>query len=164
MTYDRHPVSQAPGRDLEAELTDTFGGAGQPSSYRPPHARPSEPHPDLMGLGARESQPDPRSSGLRPLWPVLIGELSTRDLWITDERRAMLIQAMRNRDDLGRRRYGVPLTAHNGRDARRDARDEALDLMIYLRQMIEEGRTTVGGAAILRMQIEHVARIAESLL
>lgn len=34
--------------------------------------------------------------------------------------------------------YGVPLRAHNGRDALRDAYEEALDLACYLRQAIEE--------------------------
>jgi hypothetical protein len=34
--------------------------------------------------------------------------------------------------------YGTPLQAHNGRDALWDAYEEALDLAIYLRQVIEE--------------------------
>jgi hypothetical protein len=37
--------------------------------------------------------------------------------------------------------YGQPLQAFNGRDAARDAREEVLDLLVYLRQAIEEGRT-----------------------
>jgi hypothetical protein len=40
----------------------------------------------------------------------------------------------------GIRRYGVPLQAHNGRDALQDAYEEALDLALYLRQAIEERR------------------------
>lgn len=35
-------------------------------------------------------------------------------------------------------RYGTPLQANNGRDALRDAYEEAMDLACYLRQMIEE--------------------------
>lgn len=42
------------------------------------------------------------------------------------------------RAELGRKRYGAPLTANNGRDALRDALDEALDLAAYLMQAIEE--------------------------
>lgn len=42
------------------------------------------------------------------------------------------------REKLGRERYGTSLQAHNGRDALRDAYEEALDLACYLRQMIEE--------------------------
>lgn len=39
---------------------------------------------------------------------------------------------------LGIERYGTPLQAHNGRDALRDAYEEALDLANYLRQAMEE--------------------------
>jgi len=42
------------------------------------------------------------------------------------------------RRDLGVSRYGVELQAGNGRDALRDAYEEALDLACYLRQLIEE--------------------------
>jgi hypothetical protein len=42
------------------------------------------------------------------------------------------------RDDMGRRKYGVPLQPHNGRDALKDAYEEALDLAVYLRQAIYE--------------------------
>lgn len=43
-----------------------------------------------------------------------------------------------DRAELGRQRYGVYLQAGNGRDALRDAYEEALDLVMYLRQAIEE--------------------------
>lgn len=39
---------------------------------------------------------------------------------------------------LGEERYGHRLQAHNGRDALFDAYQEALDLAMYLRQMLEE--------------------------
>lgn len=38
----------------------------------------------------------------------------------------------------GRRKYGTPLQAHNGRDPLVDAYQEALDLCVYLRQAIAE--------------------------
>jgi hypothetical protein len=38
----------------------------------------------------------------------------------------------------GIRRYGVYLQPHNGRDALRDAYEEALDLCMYLKQMMVE--------------------------
>lgn len=50
----------------------------------------------------------------------------------------LVIEDMRARDTLGRERYGVPLSANNGRDALRDAYEEALDLAVYLRQAIAE--------------------------
>lgn len=50
----------------------------------------------------------------------------------------LVIKDMAQRKELGTLRYGTPLQAHNGRDALIDAYQEALDLCIYLRQVIEE--------------------------
>lgn len=46
---------------------------------------------------------------------------------------------LEQREQLGIERYGVPLQAHNGRTAIVDAYQEAMDLVVYLRQVIEEG-------------------------
>lgn len=56
---------------------------------------------------------------------------------------AVSIQALVRRDleareTIGIQRYGTALQPHNGRDALRDAYEEALDLACYLRQAIEE--------------------------
>jgi hypothetical protein len=45
---------------------------------------------------------------------------------------------LREREAQGIRTYGQPLYANNGRDALRDAYEEALDLACYLRQALEE--------------------------
>lgn len=45
---------------------------------------------------------------------------------------------LEQREQVGIQRYGTPLQPHNGRDALRDAYEEALDLACYLRQAIEE--------------------------
>jgi hypothetical protein len=45
------------------------------------------------------------------------------------------------RERIGVERYGTSLKPHNGRDALRDAYEEAVDLAIYLRQAIAEGMT-----------------------
>jgi hypothetical protein len=50
----------------------------------------------------------------------------------------LVMQDMAARDHLGRQRYGVPLQAHNGRDALIDAYQEILDAAVYLRQAIFE--------------------------
>lgn len=50
----------------------------------------------------------------------------------------LVIEDMKARDAAGRSKYGVPLRAHNGRDALVDAYQEALDLAVYLRQAIAE--------------------------
>jgi hypothetical protein len=50
----------------------------------------------------------------------------------------LVIADMRERDATGRAKYGTPLQVRNGRDALVDAYQEALDLVVYLRQAIEE--------------------------
>jgi hypothetical protein len=64
-------------------------------------------------------QPAPLRSTRVPIWELVIAD-------------------MQERDQVGRERYGTPLQAHNGRDALVDAYQEALDLVVYLRQAIEE--------------------------
>lgn len=50
----------------------------------------------------------------------------------------MVIDDLGVRLQVGVQRYGTPLQAFNGRDALRDAYEEALDLACYLRQAIAE--------------------------
>lgn len=50
----------------------------------------------------------------------------------------LVMQDMLERKRIGLERYGVALQASNGRDSLQDAYEEALDLAIYLRQVIEE--------------------------
>lgn len=50
----------------------------------------------------------------------------------------LVLQDMMARDEIGRKRYGVPLQPGNGRDALADAYCEALDLVVYLRQALYE--------------------------
>jgi len=45
---------------------------------------------------------------------------------------------LRLRSAVGLKKYGTPLRAHNGRDALVDAYQEALDLVMYLKQMLME--------------------------
>lgn len=51
-----------------------------------------------------------------------------------------LIAEIEQRKQLGIQRYGQPLMTHNGRDAIRDAREEAVDLAVYLMQIELEVR------------------------
>ena len=64
-------------------------------------------------------EPEPVANDSTPIWDLVI-----RD--------------MHERDAEGRRKYGTPLQAGNGRDPLVDAYQEALDLVVYLRQAIEE--------------------------
>lgn len=66
-----------------------------------------------------KEQPSPIQNDSTPIWDLVIAD-------------------MRERDNVGRQRYGTPLQANNGRDALVDAYQEALDLVVYLRQAIEE--------------------------
>jgi hypothetical protein len=50
----------------------------------------------------------------------------------------LVIADMRERDEIGKDKYGVRLQSFNGRDALVDAYQEALDLAVYLRQAIYE--------------------------
>ena len=61
--------------------------------------------------------------------PIKNDEPSCWDLVLAD---------MRERDQVGRARYGTPLQPHNGRDALKDAYAEALDLVVYMRQALYE--------------------------
>lgn len=53
---------------------------------------------------------------------------------VTDQ----LISWLRERERVGKETYGAPLTTFNGRDALKDALEEALDLTQYLFQAILE--------------------------
>ena len=68
---------------------------------------------------ATEEQPAPIPNSGTPIWDLVIEDMTKRD-------------------KVGRERYGTPLQANNGRDSLRDAYEEALDLVVYLRQAIEE--------------------------
>ncbi len=64
-------------------------------------------------------QPPPVTNDRKPVWEVVRDDMAKRD-------------------NVGRARYGTPLQPFNGRDALRDAYEEALDLVVYLRQAIIE--------------------------
>ncbi len=69
--------------------------------------------------GRHVEQPEPVANERPAVWPLVIMDMARRD-------------------HVGRIRYGVQLQPHNGRDALRDAYEEALDLCAYLRQAIME--------------------------
>lgn len=56
----------------------------------------------------------------------------------------LVIQDMRERDQMGVQKYHMHLQPFNGRDALIDAYQEALDLVVYLRQLIYEKETNDG--------------------
>lgn len=50
----------------------------------------------------------------------------------------LVMADMEDRNKVGKLKYGTYLQPHNGRDALVDAYQEALDLAVYLRQVIYE--------------------------
>lgn len=54
----------------------------------------------------------------------------------------LVLSDLQERAEQGHKQYGCYLQSHNGRDALRDAYEEALDLAMYLRQAIEERNET----------------------
>jgi hypothetical protein len=53
---------------------------------------------------------------------------------------SLVLTDIETRRAVGMERYGVPLTPNNGKDALMESYEEALDLIIYLRQYIYEQR------------------------
>jgi hypothetical protein len=100
--------------------------------------------------------PEPAPSEPRgpAIWPLVIADAHTRFTFADP-----LIEDMAERDRIGTERYGVPLHANNGRNPLVDAYQESLDLMVYLRQAIEEG---VGGHTI-RTEYDLVLRLGKRL-
>jgi hypothetical protein len=56
----------------------------------------------------------------------------------------LVLQDIKERDNIGASKYGTRLQPFNGRDVLKDAYQEALDLVVYLRQAIYE-RDNQGG-------------------
>jgi hypothetical protein len=68
------------------------------------------------------------------------------------------------RKQLGISRYGVALQAGNGRDALVDAYQEALDLAVYVRQAVEEGRVDRECGDLLASDARNACRRLRRLL
>ena len=53
----------------------------------------------------------------------------------------LVLQDIKDRIDMGEKKYGMKLQTFNGRDPLWDAYQEAIDLVMYLRQEIEERKS-----------------------
>ncbi len=94
-----------------------------------------------------QDQPPPSArQDIAPAWEGVIRDFRSRNEFILanpnsgahDVARRVL-DDMADRDRVGRERYGMPLTAHNGRDQLVDAYQELLDAAAYLRAAKDEG-------------------------
>jgi hypothetical protein len=83
-------------------------------------------------------QPD-----LIPVWENVVHDFRTRyQDAVDDDNKATawnVLNDMRDRDRVGRERYGTPLTVNNGRDQLVDAYQEMLDGSVYLKAAWLEG-------------------------
>ena len=75
--------------------------------------------PEEVAPGVWSEQPAPEPNLGPAVWDLVLADIATRD-------------------KVGTERYGTRLQPNNGRDALRDAYEEALDLVVYLRQAIYE--------------------------
>lgn len=93
-------------------------------------------------------QPPPtpiEQTGKPAVWPLVIQDLENlMNVQHPDENGKYgeiardVVKDMQLRDQIGRERYGTPLTANNGRDQLVDAYQELLDFLVYLRAKFEE--------------------------
>lgn len=84
-----------------------------------------------------QDQPAPKPS-TGDVWLLVIEDAAEA---INHASRDMVIADMEERRRLGIARYGVPVQPGNGRNALVDAYQEALDLVVYLKQDLEEQAT-----------------------
>lgn len=77
-----------------------------------------------FSAGVNHKEPMPKKNDSKPIWD-------------------MVIEDMKERDSVGEERYGTRLQKFNGRNSAVDAYQEGLDLVVYLRQLIEERKETV---------------------
>jgi ribosomal protein L37E len=88
-------------------------------------------------------QPPPVARpGRKPCWDIVIDYVQRpgrmQNAYDTTRITALVITDMRERDQVGRQRYGVPLTSGNGRNHLVDAYQELLDYVVYLVAELDE--------------------------
>lgn len=123
----------------------------------------------MSNHGHLEPEPSPQPNGKPSVWEAVIEDTKRfysmfSCLGNYDRRIDGLLSDMKLRDKQGREKYGTPLQPFNGRNALRDAYQEALDLCVYLKQKIIEGPhspeieniyfASIRLSLILRMEIE----------
>jgi hypothetical protein len=103
-------------------------------------------------------QPPPIPNDRPAVWPLVMADV--RSLGLAVPLLVALVRDMETRDQVGRQRYGTPLQPFNGRDALRDAYEEALDCAVYLRQEVAQGNAAAPGAYLLATELlVHLRRV-----
>ena len=98
-----------PAKDDELVLLDRAGHRVSESS----------PVVQTSGVATPDEQPAPTKNAHPAVWDLVVADMTARD-------------------KLGEKRYGTRLQPFNGRDSLRDAYEEALDLVVYLRTALFE--------------------------
>ena len=90
-------------------------------------------------------QPPPKTTDRRPSWDIVmsyVDQLRSENahiaLGVGGNVIPLVLTDMRERDAVGRERYGTPLTSGNGRDHLIDAYQELLDSCVYLMNELDE--------------------------
>ncbi len=105
-------------------------------------------------------QPKPKETTRRPAWELVV-EYAEGVYPSEEPVVALIIADMKERDRVGRERYGVPLTADNGRDHLIDAYQEGLDYAVYLMTFLDEkGVITADGQEAAKRYTAEVESVA----
>jgi hypothetical protein len=107
---------------------------------------------EVTGLTSLD-QPAPVANTSRPIIELVCADITDGGLVADLRARAY---------DVGLATYGVLLQAHNGRDALRDAYEEALDLVMYLRQAEEEETVALERLCLIELRVNAI-RLAMGL-
>jgi hypothetical protein len=86
-------------------------------------------------------QPPPIATNRRAAWDIVIEHVESRrgiSAYTKTGDLDLVLDDMRERDRIGRERYGMRLTSGNGRDHLVDAYQELLDSAVYLVNYLDE--------------------------
>ena len=102
--------------------------------------RRHEPCPGPQINGTIVDQPAPIATSRRPAWELVIEYTEVMQMQQPENKRikTLVLADMRERDKVGRERYGTPLQAGNGRRHLIDAYQEHQDFAVYLRTWLDE--------------------------
>ena len=99
-------------------------------------------------------QPAPKPGKGEPLWERVQERFRLAHPPAGPDVVEAILGDMRERDRLGRERYGTPLLAFNGRDQLVDAYQEVLDARVYVEAAVVEGRLSGARASDLPHRID----------
>lgn len=107
-------------------------------------------------LVASKPESAPQNQDGPAVWPLVIADLERESVPIA----ALVAKDALERHEFGVAKYGVPLVANNGRNHLRDAYQELLDLIVYLRAHCE---LTGYGNHTYREAIDMAVRLRRAL-